>query len=101
MTAHPNLAEASAFIAVLDQKSFTKAARLLGLSPPRVSELVRNFEERLGVRLVERSTRSVSASAAGEHLLNRLRPVIQEYQEALDSTNEFRSRPSGALRLTL
>jgi DNA-binding transcriptional LysR family regulator len=48
--------------------------------------LVRNFEERLGVRLVERTTRSVAPTAAGEHLLERLRPVLDEYQSALEST---------------
>jgi LysR family transcriptional regulator, regulator of peptidoglycan recycling len=101
MSAPPSIAEASAFITVLDQKSFTKAAKLLGLSPPRVSELVRNLEQRLGVRLVERTTRSVAASAAGEHLLNRLRPVITEYQAALESTNDFLGKPAGVLRLTV
>ena len=52
----PSLAETSAFVAVLEQKSFSKAARYLNLSPPRVSEMVRQLEERLGVRLVERTT---------------------------------------------
>jgi DNA-binding transcriptional LysR family regulator len=94
-------AETSALVAVLEQKSFTRAARELGLSPPRVSELVRNLEERLGVRLVERTTRSVSPTAAGERLLDRLRPVLDEYEAALESTNEFRSRPAGILRLTV
>ncbi|MCT7374906.1 LysR family transcriptional regulator [Chelativorans salis] len=97
----PGLAETSAFVAVLEQKSFTKAAKQLGLSLPRVSELVRNLEERLGVRLVERTTRSVSPTAAGERLLERLRPVLDDYQAALESTNEFREKPAGRLRLTV
>ncbi|WP_163267918.1 LysR family transcriptional regulator [Chelativorans alearense] len=97
----PGLAETSAFVAVLEQKSFTKAAKQLGLSLPRVSELVRNLEERLGVRLVERTTRSVSPTAAGERLLERLRPVLDDYQAALESTNEFRDKPAGLLRLTV
>jgi DNA-binding transcriptional LysR family regulator len=96
----PNLAETTAFVAVVELKSFTKAAKQLALSPPRVSDLVRNFEERLGVRLVERTTRSVAPTAAGEHLLERLRPVLDEYQSALESTNEFRGKPAGILRLT-
>jgi DNA-binding transcriptional LysR family regulator len=54
----PSFAEANAFVAVLEQKSFSKAAKRLNLSPPRVSEMVRLLEERLGVRLVERTTRS-------------------------------------------
>src|SRR5271165_6539992 len=95
-----SLAESSALVAVLEQKSFTKAAKLLGLSTPRVSDMVRSLEERLGVRLVERTTRSVAPTAAGERLLERLRPVLDEYQSALESTNEFRGKPAGMLRLT-
>jgi len=97
----PSLAETNAFVAVVEQKSFTRAAKQLGLSPPRVSEMVRNLEEELGVRLVERTTRSVAATAAGERLLERLRPVLDDYQAALESTNEFRSKPSGTLRLNV
>src|SRR6185436_10260819 len=96
----PSLAETTAFVAVVELKSFTKAAKQLELSPPRVSEMVRNLEERLGVRLVERTTRSVAPTAAGERLLARLRPALDEYQAALESTNEFRGKPSGTLRLT-
>jgi DNA-binding transcriptional LysR family regulator len=62
----PGFAETNAFVAVVEHKSFTKAAKQLGLSPPRVSEMVRQLEERLGVRLVERTTRSVAATTAGE-----------------------------------
>jgi molybdenum-dependent DNA-binding transcriptional regulator ModE len=54
----PGIAETSAFIAVVEQRSFTKAARLLGLSPARVSEMVRKTEDQLGMRLIERTTRS-------------------------------------------
>ena len=60
----PSLAETTAFVAVVELKSFTKAAKQLALSPPRVSEMVRNLEDRLGVRLVERTTRSVAPPAA-------------------------------------
>src|SRR6476646_7719585 len=63
-----SLAETTAFVTVVELKSFTKAAKQLALSPPRVSEMVRNLEERLGVRLVERTTRSVAPTAAGERL---------------------------------
>jgi DNA-binding transcriptional LysR family regulator len=97
----PGFAETSAFVAVVEQKSFTKAAKQLGLSPPRVSELVRQLEERLGVRLVERTTRSVAATAAGERLIERLRPALEEYAAAFEAANEFRSKPAGLLRLTV
>src|ERR1700751_1103291 len=96
----PSLAETTAFIAVVELKSFTKAAKQLALSPPRVSEMVRNLEDRLGVRLVERTTRSVAPTAAGERLLARLRPALDEDQAALESTNGFRGKPAGTLRLT-
>src|SRR5580700_9853541 len=88
--ATPGFAETNAFVAVVEQKSFTKAAKQLGLSPPRVSEMVRNLEERLGVRLVERTTRSLAPTEAGERLLIRLRPILDEYQAALESMNDFR-----------
>jgi len=91
----PGLPETSALVAVLEQKSFTKAAKQLGLSPARVSELVRSLEERVGVRLVERTTRSVAASPAGERLLEQLRPLLDDYREALESLNDFRSKPAG------
>ena len=100
LTHGASLAETTAFVAVVELKSFTKAAKQLALSPPRVSEMVRNLEERLGVRLVERTTRSVAPTAAGERLLERLRPVLDEYQSALESTNEFRGKPAGMLRVT-
>src|SRR5258708_6422839 len=97
----PSLAETSAFVAVLEQKSFSKAARYVNLSPPRVSEMLRQLEERLGVRLVARTTRSVAPTVAGERLLARLRPVLDDYRAALDLVNDFRDKPSGVVRLTI
>ena len=61
----PNFAEVTALVAVIEHKGFANAAKRLGLSPPRVSEMVRNLEERLGVRLVERTTRSLAPTEAG------------------------------------
>jgi DNA-binding transcriptional LysR family regulator len=97
----PSLAETTAFVAVLEQKSFSKAARFLNLSPPRVSEMIRQLEERLGVRLVERTTRSVAPTLAGERLMARLQPVLEDYRAALDLMNDFREKPTGAVRLTV
>jgi DNA-binding transcriptional LysR family regulator len=99
--AEPSFAETSAFVAVLEQKSFTKAAKVLNLSPPRVSEMLRQLEERLGVRLVERTTRSVAPTVAGERLLARLRPVLDDYRDAFDQVNDFRDKPAGTVRLTV
>jgi DNA-binding transcriptional LysR family regulator len=97
----PSFAETNAFVVVLEQKSFSKAAKYLNLSPPRVSEMVRQLEERLGVRLVERTTRSVAPTVAGDRLLARLRPVLDDYRAALDLVNDFREKPAGMLRLTV
>lgn len=97
----PGFSETTALVAVLELKSFTRAAERLGLSPARVSELVRSLEGRVGVRLVERTTRSVAATQAGERLLGRLRPLLEEYRAALESLNEFRSVAAGTLRLTV
>jgi DNA-binding transcriptional LysR family regulator len=97
----PDFAETSALLEVLEQKSFTKAAKQLGLSPARVSELVRDLEERVGVRLVERTTRSVASTEAGERLSQRLRPVLDEFQAAFESLDDYRSAPAGTLHLTV
>jgi DNA-binding transcriptional LysR family regulator len=97
----PSLSETSALLTVLENRSFTKAAEQLGLSPARVSELVRNLEKHLDMRLVERTTRSVTPTAAGARLLQRLRPLLDEYQAVLESLNDYRSKPEGLLRLTV
>jgi DNA-binding transcriptional LysR family regulator len=97
----PSLAEINAFVAVLECKSFSTAAKHLNLSPPRVSETVRQLEERLGVRLIERTTRSVAPTVAGERLLARLRPILDDYRAALDLVNDFRDKPAGVVRLTV
>ncbi len=99
--AGPGLAETNAFVAILEQKSFAHAASHLGWSPPRVSEMLRKLEDRLGVRLVERTTRSVAPTVAGERLLARLRPVLEDYQAALESIGDLRDRPAGLVRLTV
>jgi DNA-binding transcriptional LysR family regulator len=97
----PGFSETTALVAVLEEKSFRNAARKLGVSPARVSELVRNLEARVGVRLVERTSRSVAASPAGQRLVERLRPALDDYRAALESLNDFRSKPAGLLRLTV
>jgi DNA-binding transcriptional LysR family regulator len=93
--------ELSAFMAVADQRNFTRAAKQLGISPATLSETIRNLEERLGIRLLNRTTRSVAPTEAGEKLLGRLRPVIDDYEAAIDSLNEFRDKPAGLVRLTV
>jgi DNA-binding transcriptional LysR family regulator len=86
---------------VAEQRSFTRAAKRLGLSPAALSQTIRGLEERLGVRLLNRTTRSVGPTEAGEQLLLRLRPVVDDYAAALESLNQFRDKPAGLLRLTV
>ena len=94
-------AELSAFVAVAEHRSFAKAATSLGISPATISQTIRTLEERLGVRLLNRTTRSVAPTEVGERLLSRLRPVLDDYKAALESVNAFRDRPAGHLRLTV
>lgn len=94
-------AEMSAFAEVAAQKSFAKAAQQLGVSRSTLSETIRGVEEKLGVRLLNRTTRSVAPTEAGERLLARLAPVLGDFAAALDSVNEFRSSPTGQLRITI
>jgi DNA-binding transcriptional LysR family regulator len=93
------LAELTAFVAVADHRSFTKAATQLGISPPTMSQTIRALEERLGVRLFNRTTRSVALTAAGDRLLVEVQPILEELDGALESVNAFRDKPVGTLRL--
>ena len=94
-------AELSAFVAVAEQKSFTRAAKRLGISTATLSQSIGSLEKRLNVRLLNRTTRSVGLTAVGERLLDRLKPVLHDYETALESVNDFRDVPCGALRLTV
>src|SRR5258708_33143827 len=97
----PELGEMNAFVTVAQRCSFAKAAVQLGISRFRLSETIRGLEDRLGVRLLNRPTRSVAPTAAGERLLARLRPLLDDFAAALDSINAFRDKPAGLLRLTV
>jgi DNA-binding transcriptional LysR family regulator len=94
-------AEMNAFVAVADHGSFTKAASSLAVSITTVSQSIRALEDRLGVRLLNRTTRSVALTEAGERLLERIRPLLTGFEEALDSVNAFRDKPAGRLRVTV
>ncbi len=97
----PELGEMNAFVTVAQRCSFAKAAVQLGISRSRLSETVRGLEDRLGVRLLNRTTRSVAPTAAGERLLARLRPLLDDFDTLLESINAFRDKPAGLLRLTV
>src|SRR3954447_6073511 len=89
----------SAFLAVAEERSFTRAAKRLGVSPSAMSHAMRGLEEEIGVRLLSRTTRSVAPTDAGEHLLARLRPALTEIREALDQISGLRNNPVGRVRL--
>src|ERR1041385_882268 len=89
----------STFLAVAEERSFTKAAKRLSVSPSALSHAIRGLEENLGVRLLSRTTRSVAPTEAGEQLLARLRPALTDVKEALDQLSGLRDRPAGRLRL--
>nr|WP_210263658.1 LysR family transcriptional regulator [Rhizobium sp. SEMIA 4085] len=91
----------SAFVAVARAKGFRDAARASGASASGLSEAVRRLEAQLGVRLLNRTTRSVVLTDAGHGLLERLGPALNEVETALDVVNGFRDRPAGSLRLNV
>jgi DNA-binding transcriptional LysR family regulator len=96
-----HFAEFCAFAGVAEHSSYTKAARALGLSTATLSQTVRALEDRLGVRLLNRTTRSVALTDAGERLLTQLRPLLDGFDAAIESVNALREKPAGHLRLTM
>jgi DNA-binding transcriptional LysR family regulator len=96
-----SLVEMSAFVAIAERASFAKAAAQLGVSRSSLSESLRALEERLGVRLLNRTTRSVALTEAGERLLVQLRPLLDNFDAALESVNVFRDSPAGHVRITV
>src|SRR6202049_4373074 len=94
-----DLADLSAFVAVADHLSFRAAASQLGVTPSALSHSMRQLEERVGVRLLNRTTRSVSVTDAGLRLLERLRPAVGQIAGALEDLNQARQRPLGRLRI--
>jgi DNA-binding transcriptional LysR family regulator len=96
-----DLADLDAFVAVARAHGFRTAATLRGVSPSSLSEALRRLEARLGVRLLNRTTRSVTPTEAGERLLERLVPALDEVGAALDAVNLFRDSPAGTLRLNV
>jgi DNA-binding transcriptional LysR family regulator len=95
------LGDLTAFVAVARSGGFRDAARVTGGSASSLSEAVRRLETRLGVRLLNRTTRSVAPTEAGARLLDRLGPALGEVEAALDVVNGFRDRPAGKLRLNV
>ncbi len=88
-----------AFVAVAEALNFSRAAEKLGVSSSALSQMVRGLEERVGVRLLHRSTRRVSLTEAGDRLFQRVRPAVQELAAAIGQTSELGARPVGIVRI--
>ena len=96
-----NIQDLLAFVAVVNARGFREGARSSGKSASSLSDAVRRLEARLGVRLLNRTTRSVAPTEAGARLMERIVPALGEVESALDVVNEFRDRPSGTLKLNV
>ena len=94
-------AQLSAFVAVAKHSSFTRAATHLGISTPTLSQRIRSLEERFGVRLLNRTTRSVALTEASDELLGHLNPVLEGVDRAIEAVNAFRDKPAGTVRLSV
>jgi len=95
-----NLNDLVAFLTVARERSFTRAAAKLGISQSSLSHTIRDLETRLGIRLLTRTTRSVSPTEAGERLLNTVGPRLEEVDEELKSLSDLRKSPGGTIRIT-
>jgi DNA-binding transcriptional LysR family regulator len=95
-----NLNDLVAFLTVARERSFTRAAAKLGISQSSLSHLIRDLETRLGLRLLTRTTRSVSPTEVGERLITTVGPRLEEVERELGSLRELRDRPSGTIRIT-
>jgi DNA-binding transcriptional LysR family regulator len=97
---YENFNDLLAFVTVAREGSFTKAAKKMGVSQSALSHTIRGLETRLGIRLLTRTTRSVSPTEAGERLLNTAAPRFDEITQELSSLNELRDKPAGTIRIT-
>ena len=95
-----NLNDLMAFLAVARERSFTRAAAKLGMSQSSLSHIIRDLETRLGIRLLTRTTRSVSPTEAGERLLQTAGPRLEEVETELTALGDLREKPSGTIRIT-
>ena len=97
----PDLQQIEILILIVKHGSFRQAARALNLSPPALTSAINHLEEKLGVRLLNRSTRSLSLTAVGEEFLNNMTPVVNDYRRVVDSLNYHRLTPEGGVKVNL
>lgn len=94
------MADLTAFLAVAEERSFTRAAARLGMSQSALSQIVRRLEERLGLRLLTRTTRSVAPTQAGDRLLETLAPALSDLDARIAALSALREKPAGTIRIT-
>ena len=94
-------AELASFVAIAERGSFAQAAAALGVSTSTLSQSLRGLEERLGVRLLNRTTRSVALTEPGQRLFDQVRPALEQLRTATEAVGAFRDRPTGTLRLSV
>src|SRR3989454_77214 len=99
--AHDELNVLAAFLTVAQERSFTRAAKRLGVSPSALSHAIKRLEEQIGVRLLARTTRSVAPTDAGDQLIARLDPALADIRDALGQLAGLRDRPAGRRRLVV
>lgn len=99
MNSRVDTGDLEAFLAVARERSFTRAAALLGVSQSALSHRIKLMEQRLGLRLLERTTRSVSPTEAGQRLLDTVAPRLDEIGAALEALSSFREKPAGTIRI--
>lgn len=97
---HSKMNDLQAFLVVAQQQSFTKAAAILRVTPSALSHTIRSLEERLGVRLLTRTTRNVSLTEAGARLSQSISPLFEQINLELEALSELRDKPKGTIRLT-
>ncbi|WNJ97268.1 LysR family transcriptional regulator [Vibrio ruber] len=97
----PDLQHIEIFILIVRHGSFRKAAKELNLSPPSLTSAINNLEDKLGVRLLNRSTRSLSLTEVGEEFLNNVIPVFNDYRRIIDNLNHHKKKPEGIVRINL
>lgn len=95
-----DMADLTAFVTVAQERNFTRAAAKLGISQSALSQIIRRLEERLQLRLLSRTTRSVAPTEVGERLFQTLDPMMREIEESLGLLGQFRDHPSGKIRIT-
>ncbi|EMB3266412.1 LysR family transcriptional regulator [Citrobacter braakii] len=101
MKSTPEFEHVEMLILIVKHGSFRKAAKELNVSPPTLTIAINNLEEKLGVRLLNRSTRSLSLTSVGEEFLNDVTPVLNDYRRVIDNLNYHRAKPEGVVRLNL